>query len=84
MDVRLAQIEAERGALLAHRSAACVAPSVEALPHLGSFQRAIAVRLARCDADGDVLRAELESVEEEILMHWRWSKTLRTAARRPS
>ena len=81
LDARLAATEAERGALLTHRVAARDAPSVEALPHLGSFQRAITTEISRCDADGDTLRAELEAVEEEILLRWRWSRTLKAAGR---
>ena len=84
LDVRLAQIEAERSALLSRRSAARDAPAVEALPHLESFQRAMTARIARCDEDGGALRGELEMVEDEILVRWRWSRTLKAAARRPS
>jgi hypothetical protein len=84
IEARRARIEAERRDLVENRSAARDAQTIESLPHLASFQRAVAARISRCEADDDALRTELEAVEEEMLVHWRWSKTLRTVAGRPS
>lgn len=84
IDDRLARIESERRDLVERRSAAREVQTIESLPHLGAFQSAVAARISRCEADGDALREELETVEEELLACWRWSRTLRTVARRPS
>ena len=84
LDIRLAQTDAERSVLVSHRAAACEAPTAEALPHLVPFQKAIAARISRCDTDGDALRAELETVEEEVRARWRWSEALKAVARRSS
>ena len=84
LDGRLAEARAERAALAARRRAAGeAAAAAEALPHLGPFRRVVDARIARCDAEEEALRVELEAAEEELRARWRWSKALEAAARRP-